>query len=141
MSDFSRAIPAMTATVSEWLNANDLRPVGEPFLRYHVIKMPDRMDVELGIPCDDVPETSDQVTNSVLPAGRYAVLKYQGIKNGVSANKELIEWIAQQNEHIASQRTEHGDAFDGRYETFLTDETTDPDQDNWETEVAIKLRD
>lgn len=140
MSDFDRMVPAMTAKVSQWLDAIGLCPSGKPFLRYHVIDMPGRMDVELGIPLDGAPSAEGEVQKDVLPAGRYAVLSSKGVKNGVNANKKLIEWIASEGEQVWSHDAGKGEVFEARYETLRSDPTAQPDKDKWETEVAIKLR-
>ena len=133
MRDFDREIPAMTATVSQWLDAHHARPSGPPFLRYHAIDMPERMDVELGMPTDHVHDAAGQVASGLLPAGRYAVLVYTGVQNGVPANSRLIDWISAQGEHVAQK----GQVFQARYETFLTDPEAEPDQHRWLIEVAI----
>lgn len=106
------------------------------------IDMPQRLDVELGIPVDEAPGAEGPVRSQVLPAGRYAVMSYQGVKNGIPANKRLIGWIAEQGEAVDSHDSAQGEAFTARYETFLTDPKADAgqDQDGSETEVAIKLR-
>jgi hypothetical protein len=49
------------------------------------------MDVELGITIDRTPDADGQVKNNVLPVGRYAVLTYMGVRNGVPANKKLLD--------------------------------------------------
>ena len=141
MSDFSRQIPEMAAKASQWLDVRGLRPSGRPILRYHVVDMPERMDVELGLPLAEAVASDGQVRSDVLPAGRYAVLTYTGVKNALAANKELFHWIADQGEEAASRSSEGGEAFDSRFETYMTDLEAEPVQDRWETEVAVKLRD
>ena len=141
MSDFERQIPTMTAAVADWLAAHGTRPSGKPFLRYHVIDMPKRMDVEVGFPVERAPDAEPPFASLQLPAGRYAVLAYEGVKNGVPANKQLLEWVAEHGEQVVSHSSENGEAFKARYETFLVDGTVEPDPDKWETEVAMKLRD
>lgn len=140
MSAFAREIPAMTDKVSVWLKANGVLPTGQPFLRYHVIDMPERMDVELGIPVERAVSASGDLASNTLPAGRYAISSFKGVENGIPANKALIEWIAKQGEQIDHHTSDQGDVFASRYETFLTDATTEPDQHKWQTEIAIKLR-
>jgi len=78
MRDFECEIPAMASTVSRWLDAHHIPVVGQPFLRYHVIDMPERMDVEFGMPTDGLHAVSGEVAGQLLPAGRYAVLTYMG---------------------------------------------------------------
>ena len=139
MRDFAREIPAMIAKVSKWIAANNVQASGKPFLRYRVVDMPERMDVELGIPVAHVPAVSGEVTAGALPVGRYAVLAYTGVKNGVAANQSLIDWIDAQGEAMASEETPKGQAFAARYETYPNADA-EADADKRETEVAIKLR-
>lgn len=141
MSDFETQIPTMTTAVTGWLEANDVRPTGTPFLRYHAIDMPRRMDVELGIPVAEAPAVSGEVREGRLPAGRYALLTYHGVEAGIPANKRLIEWIQEAREEVASSLSAYGEAFESRYETFLVGAAVEPDKSKWETEVALKLRD
>jgi len=140
MRDFEREIPAMTATVSRWLEAHQVRPSSRPFLRYHTIDMPERMDVELGIPTDAVHDADGQVQGGMLPAGRYAVTVYTGVDKGVAANKQLIDWITAQGGQPIAHASDKGTVFQSRYETFLTDAEAEPDQQQWMIKVAIELR-
>lgn len=141
MSSFEREIPAMIATISAWLNGHGLPPTGKPFLRYRVIDMPERMDVELGMPVNHAPDANGAVRSDVLPAGRYAVTAYRGVKNAMSANRALIEWIADQGEQMDHHASERGEVFAARYETFLFDPSAGASEEEAETEIAIRLRD
>ncbi|WBS05407.1 GyrI-like domain-containing protein [Pseudoduganella sp. SL102] len=140
MRDFDREIPAMLAIVSEWLDAHHVRPAGRPFLRFHVIDMPERMDVELGMPTEQAQDAAGQVESHLLPAGRYAAMEYTGVENGVEANTQLLDWIAAQGEQPNAHASEKGEVFQARYETFLTDTEAEPDQRRWSFEVAIQVR-
>lgn len=140
MSDFDRQIPAMTERVRNWLAAHGRQPAGKPFLRNHAIDMADRMDVELGIPVVDGPGVDgESVTLGVLPTGRYAVFTYEGVRNGVSANRRLLSWVKERGEKVVCHDSERGEVFGARYETFLTDARVEPDQSKWRVEVAMQL--
>jgi effector-binding domain-containing protein len=141
MSDFETKVPELTAEVSKWLDQNGVEATGKPLLRYHVVDMPDRMDVELAIPVKSVPHAVAGIDHGTLPAGRYATSTFTGVRNGIPANKKLIDWIADQGEEMVVHKSENGDVFKSRYETILTDAKAEPDQDKWETEIAIKVRD
>jgi hypothetical protein len=39
------------------------------------------------------------------------------------------------------RETERGDEFDSRIEVYLTDPSSEPDPEKWETEVAYMLAD
>lgn len=137
MNDLKDKIPAMTAQLNRWLDANGLRASGRPFLRYHVVDMPERLDVEAGIPLSTPVDGKGEVDASVLPAGRYAVLVYKGVKNGVASNKRLIDWLKDRGGEVVSHNSANGEVFEARYETFLTDPASKAEL---ETEVAIKVR-
>lgn len=141
MSDFDRQIPVLTDEVAAWIADQKLKPAGPSFLRYHVIDMPQRMDVELGIPVDNAPTAGGSIKNSILPSGWYAILTCKGVKESLAANKKLLDWIVEQSEVTDSQPSADGEMFRARCETFLTDANEEPDRDQWAVEVAIKLRD
>jgi len=137
MNALQDEIPAMTAKLSRWLDANGLQASG-PFLRYHVVDMPERLDVEAGIPLSAPVDGKGEVDANILPAGRYAVLVYKGVHNGVASNKRLIDWLKERGEEVVSHGSANREVFEARYETFLTDTASKAEL---ETEVAIKVRD
>lgn len=141
MRDFETRVPRLTAEVMQWLDQQGITPTGKPFLRFHVIDMPERLEVELGIPVSHIERSGAGIGHGVLPAGRYATSTYTGIANGLQANQRLIAWITGQGEEMHAHASAHGDVFESRYETTLTDVQVEPDQDRWQTEIAIKLRD
>lgn len=139
MSEFEERIPAVMREVAEWMRTHGLKPTGPSFLRYLVIDLPDKIDVEVAFPLDEVPEIDGPVLRGTLPGGRYGMLTFTGVENGIPANKRLIEWIDEQGEEMDSKKTDDGEAFTGRIETLLTDPEAQPDQAKWETAVAIKI--
>ena len=58
--------------------------------------------LEPGIPVADLPGGDAQVASDVLPAGRYAMPPYEGVRHGVAAKRKLDEWITQQQEVAVS---------------------------------------
>ncbi|MCC2962701.1 GyrI-like domain-containing protein [Massilia sp. IC2-278] len=139
MREFDREIPAMAQTLSRWLDEHNVLASGQPFLRYYVIDMPERMDVEFGMPTDRAHAATGAVASHRLPAGRYAVTVYTGVENGVSATRQFLDWIAAQGEQPVAHASEQGEVFQSRYETFLTDDRTEPDRHRWVIEVAIQV--
>jgi effector-binding domain-containing protein len=55
-------------------------------MRYHVINMADKLDIELGWPVAASLTGNGRINASMLPAGRYASLIYTGIENGIKGN-------------------------------------------------------
>lgn len=140
MDDFETRLPPLFDKIAAWLRARGIKPSGPVFLRYHVIDMPKRMDVEAAIPIDTLPDTQGVLTSGTLPAGKYGVFRFTNTDGGISANARLIDWIAEQGEEMELQETEEGDAFAGRIETYFTDPEQEPDPSKWEMDVAIKVR-
>jgi len=137
----SGLIPRLHGEVMGYLKKQGAAPTGAPFIRYWVINMPGKMDIELGWPVASALPGDGRVASGSIPAGRYASLIYTGIMNGVAGNKALLDWGAQQGLVWDSWPTDAGDAFGARYESFLTDPDDEPDMAKWETEVAIRLAD
>ncbi len=141
MQKLSTVIPQLHGDVVGWVRQHGVASAGAPFIRYHVINMTSKLDVELGIPVASAVSGDGRVQAGVLPAGRYAALVYTGIANGMSANAALLDWGAKQGIVWDTYASEHGDGFGARYESFLTEQDEEPDPAKWDTEVAIRLAD
>lgn len=135
----SRVIDKIADELNAWVEENNIRTIGPPFLRYHVIDMRGFMDISFCVPVRRVLPDGGQVKADVIPAGRYASLVYSG--GGISGNRALIEWVRAQGLDFDRWDTEQGDNFRGRYETYLTDPNVEPRKSKWKIEVAIKLAD
>lgn len=140
-SEFRKVIPQLLGEVFAWLGKQGIAPDGAPFMRYHVINMTAKMEVELCVPVARALTGDGRVCPGVLPAGRYAALVYVGVKNGRKGNGVLVDWAKEQGIEWDAWDAENGHAFRARYETFLTNPDEEPDQAKWETEVAIRLAD
>ena len=134
-------IPQSIDEMFSWLGKQGVELAGPPFIRYHVINMAGKMDVEVGVPVKGALSGDERISAGVLPAGRYASLIYSGVKNGIEGNKALLDWATEQGIVWDRWDDKNGDAFGSRVEFFLTGPDEDPDPANWETEVAIRLAD
>lgn len=135
-------IPRLHREVMIWLRAQGVAPAGAPFIRYLIIDMATKLDIEVGWPVASALTGTDRVHTGILPAGRYAALLYTGPYEGdglIKANGALVDWGAAQGLVWDSWQDEHGDAFGARLETYITDPGEEPDPSKWETEVAIRL--
>lgn len=141
MKEFKKATPQLLGEVFAWLEKQGVAPAGAPFMRFHVINMEAKMDIELGVPVVSALSGEGRIAAGVLPAGRYAALVYTGVRNGIKGNKALLDWGAKKGLVWDRWDAENGDAFGARVESYLTDPADEPDQDKWETEVAIRLAD
>lgn len=141
MSDLPNFIPQNLQALYGWLRTKGIAPDGPSFMRYYAIEMPGRLDVEVGIPVAQPVTGDDTVKSGSLPAGRYASLVYRDVTKGMEGNKVLIEWAQEKGLSWDRWDDPNGDAFASRYEIFLTGPDEDPSPNNWDTEVAIKLKD
>ncbi|HXT36332.1 MAG TPA: GyrI-like domain-containing protein [Chloroflexota bacterium] len=139
MRELGTVIPQRLGEVFAWLGTQGVAPAGPPFIRYHVIDMAAKLDIELGVPVAGAVPGDDRVSAGTLPAGRYATLIYQDAGRGIEANAALLEWGARQGLAWDSWAAANGEGFGARYESFLTDPQVEPDPKKWETEVAIRL--
>ena len=135
----SKVIDRISKELNAWVNKHNIKPVGPPFLRFHVIDMRGFMDISFCFPVRKALPDDGDIKADVIPAGRYASLIYSG--GGISANRTLIEWVRAQGLDFDRWDTEQGDNFSGRYETYLTDPKIEPRKSRWKIEVAIKLAD
>ncbi len=140
-SEFPTIIPQLIDEVFGWLGKHNIEPDGAPIMRYYVIDMATKMDVEIGVPVAKPVTGDDRVKAQVLPAGRYASLIYTGVENGMEGNKVLIDWAKEKGIEWDRWDDPKGDAFRCRYEVFIDGPADDPNPSNWDSEVAIKVTD
>jgi effector-binding domain-containing protein len=141
MQELGSVIPQLLAAVYAWLREHGIAPTGAPFIRYRVIDMRAKLDIELGVPIGQMVGSDDPLVADALPAGRYATLIYTDVARGIEANKALLDWGAQQGLVWDSWPEGSGEGFGARVEFYLTDPQDEPDLAKWETEVAIRLAD
>ena len=134
-------IPQLHKEVFVWLKAQGVAPSGAPFLRFHVIDMESKLDIEMGWPVASSVSGNGRINAGILPAGRYATIIYTGLENGMEASKALLDWAAENGLVWDRWEAENGDTFGSRLETYLTDPADEPDPAKWETELAIRLAD
>lgn len=140
LRELATGVPRLMTELADWLAKHDIEPTGHRLLRFHVIDMPDRLQIEAGLPVLRAPRADAGIAPGILPAGRYATSTFTGASHGVEANKQLINWITAQGETIDMHATDEGDAFASRFETYLTDARREPDPGKWKIDIAMKLR-
>jgi effector-binding domain-containing protein len=125
-----------------WLAKRGITPKAAPFFNYRRISMPDSMDIEVGVPVDGPIETDGRIQYSVLPGGRYAVIRWTGdYQHLMDVNAVLIGWAKEKGIAWDVAEMGDGDHFACRLEIYETDPMEEPDPDKWITEVAIKVAD
>jgi effector-binding domain-containing protein len=141
MQELGPTIQQSIGELFAWLERQGAEPAGPPLIRYYVIDMAAKLDVEVGIPVAVALAGDQRVSASVLPAGRYASLIYTDISRGIEGNAALLDWGTARGLVWDRWNDANGDAFGARYESFLTDPADEPNPTKWETEVAIRLAD
>lgn len=128
----------MLADVVEIFGRHGVEPTGPFYLRLHTVDMGGRMRIEVGAFVSDEQALPPGLEAGAAPAGRYAVLAYR--THSVRANRHLLEWVHAQGVELDATPSEAGDAWAGRFETYLTDPRTEPRKTRWVTELAFLTR-
>src|SRR5690606_29214424 len=92
MQQLGEVIPDGVDSVMAWLAQRGITPAGGPFIRFHVINMEGKMDVEVGWPVESAMSGEGRIQPGVIPAGRYASLVYTDATQGIKGNSVLIGW-------------------------------------------------
>jgi effector-binding domain-containing protein len=142
MGGFGEILGPMWGEVFGWLGHQGIEPAGPPLIRYLVVDMARKLQIDVGVPVGGPTAGNGRIIGEVVPGGRYACLTYTGDYGGlVGANAALQEWAAARGLAFDQHLTKRGDVFGGRIESYLTDPAQEPDPSRWETEVAYRLAD
>ncbi len=129
----------LLSELQAWTRQSAIDAVGFGLLRLHVIDMQGDMDIEVGLVTSVHGGHVGRVCSSILPAGRYATLRYRGA--GTEANRALNEWARAKGFELDHWNVPAGDRFACRYEAYLTDPNVEPRKKQWEIELAFRLMD
>jgi effector-binding domain-containing protein len=142
MQTIGEVLPELHPQLFAWLGSRDVQPAGYPFWKYNVIDMDGDLEVEVGVPVPRAVDGDDRVLAGVLPAGRYATLRYTGHPEGLlGATKSLREWAGEQGLSWDLAHTEDGERWAARLEIYETDPAVEPDLGKWTTQLAFRLSD
>jgi effector-binding domain-containing protein len=131
-----------TGEVFAWLGARGLDPVGAPFLKYNVIDMMAKLELDNGVPVAAPVEGDGDVIAGVLPAGRYATVTHVGHPSELAgATEALLDWAAGQGLTWDMSPDDRGERWGSRLEIYLTDPREEPDMSKWVTQLAFRLAD
>ncbi|HEY5981050.1 MAG TPA: GyrI-like domain-containing protein [Microlunatus sp.] len=124
-----------------WLAERGLEPVGPVFFSYVVINMPGPMHLQAGVPIARLVEGDDRVSTGELPAGRYVTVRHRGHPDSLmQATADLLAWAEGEGLEFDQWDAPEGHAWAGRTEWYYSDPVEVPDLNEWETELAFKLR-
>ena len=140
MDNFA-AIADRFGEVFGWLGQRGIEPVGPVFFKYNVINMPGPMQLEAGVPIATEVTGDDAVSAGVLPAGRYVTVRHVGHPDELmEATRELLDWAESEGLEFDQWESPEGHAWACRTEWYYSDPVEVPDLNQWETELAFKLR-
>ena len=127
--------------VFAWLGRRGIEPVGPVFFKYDVINMPGPMHLQAGVPIAEPVEGDDAVSTGELPAGRYVTVRHHGHPDTLmQATADLLAWAEGEGLEFDQEETPEGHAWASRTEWYYSDPVEVPDLNDWETELAFKLR-
>jgi hypothetical protein len=141
MTGIPRIADRLPAVVME-LAAQGVGVGGAPFFRYLLIDMPDRLDMEAGVPVDSTEGVAlvGDLQAGLLPAGRYATRRHHGHPAGLqAATADLLAWGEHEGLRWDREATPEGERWGCRLERYLTDPRIQPDMAEWETELSFRL--
>ncbi|HEU5483315.1 MAG TPA: GyrI-like domain-containing protein [Microlunatus sp.] len=124
-----------------WLAERGIEPAGPVFFNYKVINMPGPMHVEAGVPIGVTVRGDDAVSAGELPAGRYVTTLHHGHPDGLmAATRDLLAWAEDQGLEFDQWDAPQGHSWACRTEWFFSDPNEVPDLNDWDTELAFKLK-
>lgn len=127
----------LLAELFDWLDRHELE-MQNAFLRLNVVDMQGPMDLEVGATLPTPAQGDGRVQPGLLPAGRYATLTYRD--HAIRANRELIEWAADNGIALDREDAPEGDRFACRYELYVTDPRTEPRKTRWTVQLNFLTR-
>jgi effector-binding domain-containing protein len=140
MAGFPAAADSTFPALFAWLAAQGVAPAGAPFIRYYVIDMAAELQIEFGVPVAAPIGGEGRVQPGIVPAGDYLVLRHTGPYDQlIGANAALQDYASQHGIQFAAQDTPAGQAWEGRFEYYLTDPAAEPDAARWQTDVAYLI--
>jgi effector-binding domain-containing protein len=103
--------------------------------------MPGPMHLEAGVPIGESVAGDGAVSAGELPAGRYVTGRHIGHPDALmEVTRDLLAWADEQGLEFDQWDTPEGHAWACRTEWYFSDPVEVPDLNQWETELAFKLR-
>lgn len=141
MDTLSGAVDQGFPELFGWLARRAIEPAGPPLIRYLVVDMAARLQIDLGVPTGTTIDGSGRIRAGILPAGQYAVLRHAGPYDGlIASNAAVQQWAQEHGITLDSWPAPEGTAWRGRAEHYLTNPATEPDPAKWEVDVAYLIK-
>lgn len=124
------------------LAAEGVEPAGPPFIRYRVIDMFRRLEIEAGVPVAAPVRADGELHCDVLPAGRYVTYTHTGrLDEHIPIVGAIFAWAAAQNLSWDVASGVEGDEWGGRLDITLAGSPAEPDLGPLTTKFAFRLAD
>jgi len=132
-------IPRLLSEVYQWLKSQGIAATGAPLVRYLVINYQTSMlEIEVGVPVASGVSGDERLHAGVIPGGHYAVVIHSGTYgNLVDTTAELLAWAKEHGVKWQMHDESKGTTWRSRVETYLIGPASEPDPQNWRTEIAI----
>ncbi|MDI3417482.1 GyrI-like domain-containing protein [Streptomyces luteolus] len=129
-----------------WLGERGIPIADGPFFKYELLDPDDRtreFEVVAGVPVGERVRVPDgELYVGTLPAGRYVTVRHIGHPDELFAvTATVLKWGTAKGLAWDMERTEAGEVWACRLESYKTDPRLEPDLNKWETELAFRLRD
>jgi hypothetical protein len=142
MNEMQRPAEQGFPQIFDYIGRHGIKAVGAPFYNYRRIDMAATLDVEAGIAVERAGPDEGAVKAGVLPAGRFAKMRWHGHPDKLEpVTGLLVGWSRQTGNAFDSEQQPDGEHFACRLELYESDPQTVPDMDDWWTELNFKLRD
>jgi effector-binding domain-containing protein len=138
LKEWSKA-NALVSEVFAWLEKKQIAPAGVPFFRYWIIgDEAQRFHLEVGVPLERMHRGDGRIQAGTMPRGTYATVIHHGHPDQLhKAYAALEKWREAQGVKWSTQQEDKTEVWNGRFESFLTNPSDQPDPNQWDTEVAL----
>ncbi|MDX8337577.1 GyrI-like domain-containing protein [Draconibacterium sp. IB214405] len=127
--EVSREMSAMYNEISKFLAQKEIEMAGMPFALYHLMDE-EEIDLECGIPIDEIVEGNRTVNVATFPTTTCACLDFYGDYNNLQEGHiALQKWMETHGLNLAS----------APMEIYLTDPQQEPDPANWITRICYPV--
>ena len=127
MEKIPEDLPILWPSVYGWITEQGATPSGAPFIHYH--SMDEGLNVSVGIPVPAPMEASGDVVAGEFPSGDYLCAVLTGPYDLLrEAHASIHDWA-----------NERGVRLGYPTESYLTDPGSEPDPNQWRTEIAYEI--
>lgn len=140
MEEVASVIQKSMPRLQEMLKEQRVVKSGPVFIRYNLVDMPNRLDVEVGVITPKKVKGKGEIFAGTIPAGKYITYDFYGHYSGLVGANGIVQNFAKEHAlKFKMKRTKAGDEFVGRYEIYETDPETTPDPAKWLTRVVYRV--